>query len=60
MDYKLYCGVDFHTRRQTICYLTTEDGVISTDELTHQNKAELKAFYSQLSGPLLVRPRSSG
>ena len=35
MDYGIYCGVDFHARRQTICCLTTEDGVIATYELKH-------------------------
>src|SRR5438552_10067072 len=60
MDYRVYCGVDFHARQQTICSLTTEDGVMSTHELKHQNKAELKAFYSQFSGPVLVGLEASG
>lgn len=60
MDYRVYCGVDFHARQQTICSLTTEDGVMSTHELKHHNKAELKAFYSQFSGPVLVGLEASG
>src|SRR5713101_7152223 len=60
MDYRVYCGVDFHARQQTICSLTTEDGVVSTHELKHQNKAELRAFYSQFSGPVLVGLEASG
>ncbi len=60
MDYRVYCGVDFHARQQTICSLTTEDGVVSTDELKHQDKAELRAFYSQFSGPVLVGLEASG
>ena len=60
MDYRVYCGVDFHARQQTICSLTTEDGVMSTHELKHQNKAELKAFYAQFSGPVLVGLEASG
>src|SRR5687768_12514168 len=60
MDYRVYCGVDFHARQQTICSLTTEDGVMSTHELKHQNKAELKAFYSRFSGPVLVGLEASG
>lgn len=60
MDYRVYCGVDFHARQQTICSLTTEDGVMSTHELKHQNKDELRAFYSQLSGPVLVGLEASG
>jgi transposase len=60
MDYRVYCGVDFHARQQTICSLTTEDGVMSTHELKHENKAELKAFYGQFSGPVLVGLEASG
>ncbi|MFY9620860.1 MAG: IS110 family transposase [Pyrinomonadaceae bacterium] len=60
MDYRVYCGVDFHARQQTVCSLTTEDGVMSTHELKHQNKAELKAFYAQFSGPVLVGLEASG
>ena len=60
MDYRVYCGVDFHARQQTICCLTTEDGVMSTHELKHQHKAELRAFYSQFSGPVLVGLEASG
>lgn len=60
MDYRVYCGVDFHARQQTICSLTTEDGVMSTHELKHQNKGELRAFYSQFSGPVLIGLEASG
>ena len=60
MDYRVYCGVDFHARQQTISCLTTEDGVVSTHELKHQNKAELKAFYAQFRGPVLVALEASG
>jgi transposase len=60
MDYRVYCGVDFHARQQTISSLTIEDGVVSTHELKHQNKAELKAFYAQFSGPVLVGLEASG
>ena len=60
MSYRVYCGVDFHARQQTICSLTIEDGVVSTHELKHQDKAELRAFYSQFSGPVLVGLEASG
>ena len=33
---------------------------MSTHELKHQNKAELKTFYSQFSGPVLVGLEASG
>ena len=45
----VYCGVDFHARSQTISYLKTSDGEIVTLELKHQNKEELRAFYSQFA-----------
>jgi Transposase len=40
--------------------LTTEDGVVWTRELKHQDKAELWAFYAQLSGPVVVGLEASG
>ena len=60
MNYRVYCGVDFHARQQTICSLTTEDGVVSTRDLKHQDKAELRAFYEQFSGPVVVGLEASG
>ena len=60
MNYRVYCGVDFHARQQTISCLTTADGVVSSHELKHENKAELKAFYAQLAGPVLVGLEASG
>lgn len=56
----VYCGVDFHARQQTICYLTTEDGVITTHELKHDNKEEVRNFYSQFPGPVLVGLEAGG
>jgi transposase len=60
MDYRVYCGVDFHARQQTICSLKTEDGVMSTHDLKHQDKAEVRDFYAQLRGPVLVGLEASG
>jgi transposase len=60
MDYGVYCGVDFHARQQTICYLTTEDGVIATHELKHDNKEAVRHFYAQLPGPVLVGLEAGG
>src|SRR4029453_17078156 len=45
---------DFHARQQTICCLTTEDAVTTTHELKNNNKEEVRAFYSQFQGPVLV------
>ena len=60
MNYRVYCGVDFHARQQTICYLTTEDGVIATQELKHDNKEAVRQFYAQLPGPVLVGLEAGG
>ena len=49
----VYCAVDFHARRQTICYCDTADGEMRTRELHHQ-KDDLRSFYSQFSGEVIV------
>jgi transposase len=56
----IYIGVDFHARQQTICYLTTEDGEQLTHELKHQNKDEVRAFYAQFSGRVVIGLEASG
>ena len=56
----IYFGVDFHARQQTICYLKTEDGELVTLELKHQNKDEVRAFYAQFSGRVIVGIEASG
>lgn len=60
MNYRVYCGVDFHARQQTICCLKTETGVITTHELKHGDKAALRAFYGALGSPTLVGLEASG
>ena len=56
----VYIGVDFHARRQTVRYLTTEDGEIHEIELHHQNKTEVRAFYAQFTGEVIVGFETSG
>jgi transposase len=56
----IYIGVDFHARQQTICYLKTETGEVVTAELKHQNKDEVRAFYAQFSGQVIVGLEASG
>ena len=57
---KIYIGVDFHARQQTICYLTTEGGEIQLHELKHQHKQEVRAFYAQFQGRVIVGLEASG
>jgi transposase len=56
----IYIGVDFHARQQTISYLKTEDGELVTVTLKHQNKDEVRAFYAQFSGHVIVGLEASG
>src|SRR6267378_1724711 len=57
---RIYIGVDFHARQQTICYLTTEEGEVHTHELKHQDKTEVRAFYAQFSGQVVIGLEASG
>jgi transposase len=56
----IYIGVDFHARQQTICYLTIENGELQLHELKHQNKEEVRAFYAQFQGHVIVGLEASG
>ncbi len=56
----IYIGVDFHARQQTLCSLKTNEGVVSTHNLKHQNKDEVRAFYQQFSGRVIVGLEASG
>jgi transposase len=56
----IYIGVDFHARQQTICSLKTDEGVVVSHNLKHQNKDEVRAFYSQYSGRVVVGLEASG
>jgi len=57
---RIYIGVDFHARQQTICYLTTEGGEILFHELKHQDKEVVRQFYAQFSGQVIVGLEASG
>jgi transposase len=56
----IYIGVDFHARQQTICYLKTETGELVTCELKHQDKEQVRTFYQQFSGHVIVGLEASG
>ncbi len=56
----IYIGVDFHARQQSICYLTTEGGEVVSHQLKHQDKDEVRAFYAQFSGQVIVGLEASG
>ena|SRR5689334_13447881 len=56
----IYIGVDFHARQQTTCYLKTESGELVISELKHQDKAQVRAFYQQFQGQVIVGLEASG
>ena len=55
----VYCGVDFHARCQTVSYCDTADGEVKQQELHHQQD-DVRAFYQQLSGEVIVGLEASG
>ena len=57
---KIYIGVDFHARQQTICYLTTDTGEMLLHQLRHQDKTAVRAFYAQFTGQVIVGLEASG
>ena len=56
----IYIGVDFHARQQTICYLKTETGELVIRELKHQDKDQVRDFYAQFQGHVVVGLEASG
>ena len=56
----IYIGVDFHSRQQTICYLKTETGELVISELQHQDKEQVRAFYQQFQGHVIIGLEASG
>ena len=56
----IYIGVDFHARQQTVCSLKTDEGVVVTHNLKHQDKNEVRAFYQQFRGRVMVGIEASG
>jgi transposase len=55
----VHCGVDFHARVQTVSYCDSADGEIHQRDLHHQ-KDDIRAFYSQFSGEVIVGFEASG
>lgn len=56
----IYCGVDFHTRQQTIAYCDTQDGEIKFVQLQHNDRDSLRRFYARFQGPVIVGLESGG
>ena len=57
---RIYIGVDFHARQQTICYLKIETGELVFCELKHEDKEQVRAFYAEFPSPVIVGLEASG
>jgi transposase len=55
-----YCGVDFHARQQLVKWCNTEDGEIHEAQLKHESIDEVREFYAQFSGEVIVGFETSG
>ncbi len=49
----LYCGVDFHSRRQTVCYCNTADGEVKIKDLHHYDD-DVRSFYEQFKDEQVI------
>ncbi len=49
----LYCGVDFHSRRQTVCYCNTTDGEVKIKDLHHYD-GDVRSFYEQFKAEQVI------
>jgi hypothetical protein len=55
----IYCGVDFHARKQTICYCDSADGEVCLSELRH-DRDDVRGFYAQFTGDVVVGLEAGG
>src|SRR5215204_1716865 len=56
----VYCGVDLHTRQQLVKWCDARDGEIKEQRLFHDSLADIRNFYSQFSGEVLVGIEACG
>ena len=56
----IYCGVDFHARQQFIKWCDTSDGEIQERRLLHANLDEVRHFYTDLPGEVIIGLEASG
>src|SRR6185369_6467176 len=55
----IYCAVDFHARKQFVCYCDSMTGEIKRQELDHQ-KDDVRAFYAQFQAEVIVGMEAIG
>ena len=56
----IYCGVDFHARKQVAAWCDTSDGEIRIAKLDHTDLEKAREFYSAFSGQVIVGLEASG
>jgi transposase len=56
----IYCGVDFHARQQFVKWYDTADGEIHGRQLSHQSPDEVRDFYAQFTGEVIVGLEAGG
>jgi transposase len=56
----VYCGVDFHTRQQFIKWCDSRDGEIKEQRLFYDSLDEVRKFYSQFTGEVIVGIEACG
>jgi transposase len=56
----IHCGVDFHSRQQLVMWCDTRDGEIHERRLAHASLDEVRGFYSQFDGEVIVGIEASG
>jgi hypothetical protein len=55
----VHCGVDFHARKQKVCYYDTAEGEIQLGQLSHQEDDD-RAFYPRFTGEVIVGLEAGG
>ena len=55
----IYCGVDFHSRMQTLALCDATDAEIHQLQLNHQHD-DIRQFYSQFNSGLIAGLEASG
>ncbi len=55
-----YFGVDFHARQQFIKWSDTADGELHQIQLSHKSLVDVRKFYAQFSGEVIVGFEASG
>ena len=56
----VHCGVDFHSRQHFVMWCDTHDGEIHERQLTHKSLDDVRSFYSQFSGEVIVGIEAGG